>query len=89
MKSKKFQSQSEIDVTQIGAKPLADVNDNTYLLTEKDDEDDNDSNGGKGLNATGKINVGRLDDSQDSDENGGSDLKSNYTNPLADFIKSQ
>ena len=38
MKGKKFQSQSHIDVHQLGQKPLVDVSENTHLLTEKDDE---------------------------------------------------
>ena len=84
MKGKKFQSQSHIDVERFGQKPLADVSDNTHLLTEKDDEDQ-DSNDGNEEKKRSTINVGRLQ-SQDS-ENEESDLKSNLTNPLGNFIK--
>ena len=84
MKGKKFQSQSHIDVEKFGQKPLVDVSDNTHLLTEKDDEDQ-DSNEGKEKIKSSTIKVGRLQ-SQDSD-NEESDLRSNLTNPLGNFIK--
>ena len=52
MKGKKFQSQSHIDVHQLGQKPLVEVSENTHLLTEKDDEDSS----GDNKNEENKIN---------------------------------